>query len=88
MKNDAPYDQDVLALPLVCDATEPQDLETSCGYSLSFYLSRPGTAIEKDTMPFSALVHVQQRADLMAYLRTLQGNPKTDINHDTTYRLP
>ncbi len=75
MKNDTPQRQDNLDLPEACVAAEPKEGEISSGYSLSFYVSHPNTAIEKDTMPFSALVHVQQRADLMAYLRTLQGKP-------------
>jgi hypothetical protein len=74
MKIDTPDTQDNLDPPAACVTTEPKEVEPNSGYSLSFYVSLPSTAIEKDTMPFSALVHVQQRADLMAYLRTLQGN--------------
>jgi hypothetical protein len=74
MKRDTPHPQDNLDSPVACDAAEPKEVELSSEYSLSFYLSHPGTVIEKDSMPFSALVHLQQRADLMAYLRTLQNH--------------
>lgn len=72
MKRDTPQPQDNLDASLACDADMPNEVAPSCEYSLSFYVSHPGTAVEKDSMPFSALVHLQQRADLMAYLRTLQ----------------
>ena len=72
MKRDTPHPQDNPDAPVACDAVEPKEVAPSSEYSLSFFLSHPGTAVEKDSMPFSALVHLQQREDLMVYLRTLQ----------------
>jgi cytochrome c2 len=74
MKNDTPQHQHNPDRPVACVATASHEVEPINEYSLSFYVSFPSTAIEKDTMPFSALVHVQQRVDLMAYLRSMQNN--------------
>ena len=63
MKNETPQHQDKLDLPVARLATEPKQDESSGEYSLSFYVSHPGIGIERDSMPLSALVHLQQLAD-------------------------
>jgi cytochrome c2 len=75
MKNDTPYHLDNLTPSAFCADEQAERVEPDSQESLFFFVSHPGTAIEKDTMPFSAIVNVQQRANLMAYLRTVQGSP-------------
>ena len=72
MKNDTPTSTEEVN-GLANGAATDHFTETDTGdVSLSFYISHPSTAIEKDAMPFSALVNLQQREELMAYLATLQ----------------
>lgn len=72
MSNDTPTSTDDVN-GLAQGAATERLTETGTGdISLSFYISHPSTAIDKDAVPFSSLVNMQQREELMAYLATLQ----------------
>jgi len=75
MKTDTTPPQDNLTQIAADSVSESDPTESAVQDSLLFYVSHPGTPIEKDSMPFSALVNVQQRENLLAYLRTVQGSP-------------
>jgi cytochrome c2 len=73
MKNDPPETPHTLGGRLDETAPERRAANDPDQDNLTFYVSHPNTAIKKDALPFLAVVNVQQRAELMAYLRTLKN---------------